>query len=295
MGKKLIENKKDKIFVTSLGILAVLLIVLIAIFVMVKIENNRFIDEITAEKDSLSSELNVLSEDFKNLQTDNDSLKVQLVGEQEKINLLIKNIKTFKDNSYAEISRYKKQINTLKTVLRSYVVQIDSLNRLNQALTAENIQVKRQMFWAKDKAEKLQKKTEVMEEELSRAATLEAIELEVYPINKKGRQIKKINKAVKLKADFTLQKNVTAKRGVRTLYIRITRPDESLLLSQDNGVFKYQGAELNYTATRDVEYEGERLEVSIFWDNDNTLVKGKYKADIFSESNLIGTTSFNLK
>jgi len=295
MSKKLIENKKDKILVTSLGILGVLLLVLITIFIMVKIENKRYVDEITAEKDSLQSELTVLSDDFKNLETDNDSLKVQLAGEQDKIKLILEKMRIFRNNSYAEISRYKKQVNTLKTVLRSYVVQIDSLNRLNQALTAENIKVKKQMFWAKDKAAKLQEKNKNIEAKLSKAATLEAGDLTVYPINRKGRKLKKIRKAVKLKATFTLQKNITAKRGVRKLYIRITRPDESLLLAADKGKFKFQGTELDYTATRNVEYEGEQLEVAIFWNNDKTLVKGMYKADLFSEDNHIGTTTFKLK
>lgn len=295
MGKKLIENKKDKIFVTSLGILGAILVILITIFIMVKIENNKYVKEITAEKESLRVELTDLSEDFKNLKTDNDTLKVKLVGEQEKITLLLEKMRIFRNNSYREVAKYKKQVSTLKTVLRSYVVQIDSLNRLNQALTAENLKVKKQMFWAKDRAKKLSKKNKQMEEKLSMAATLETIDFTVFPINKKGRKIKKIRKAKKLKAVFTLQKNVTAKRGLRKLYIRITRPDESLLFSASKEKFKHEGAELYYTAKRDVEYEGEKLEVALFWNNDNSLTKGTYKADLFSENNHIGTTTFKLK
>lgn len=295
MGKKLIENKKDKIFVTSLGILGFILITLTIIFIFVKIENNKYIDEITAEKDSLNIELNTLSGEFKNLETDNDTLKVKLEDEQEKIALMLEKMRVFRNNSYAEISRYKKQVNSLRTVLRSYVVQIDSLNKLNKALTAENLEVKKQMFWAKDRANKLSEEKAKMAKKLSIAATLEAVDFTVYPINKKGRKIKKIRKATKLKAVFSLQKNITAKRGVRKLYIRIRRPNETLLLSAEKGKFKYQGASLEYTATREIEYEGELLEVALYWKNDKTLVKGNYKADLFSENNLISSTSFKLK
>lgn len=295
MGKKLIENKKDKIFVTSLGILGFILITLTIIFIFVKIENNKYIDEITAEKDSLNIELNTLSGEFKNLETDNDTLKVKLEDEQEKIALMLEKMRVFRNNSYAEISRYKKQVNSLRTVLRSYVVQIDSLNKLNKALTAENLEVKKQMFWAKDRANKLSEEKAKMAKKLSIAATLEAVDFTVYPINKKGRKIKKIRKATKLKAVFSLQKNITAKRGVRKLYIRIRRPNETLLLSAEKGKFKYQGSSLEYTATREIEYEGELLEVALYWKNDKTLVKGNYKADLFSENNLISSTSFKLK
>lgn len=295
MGKKLIENKKDKIFVTSLGILGFILITLTIIFIFVKIENNKYIDEITAEKDSLNIELNTLSGEFKNLETDNDTLKVKLEDEQEKIALMLEKMRVFRNNSYAEISRYKKQVNSLRTVLRSYVVQIDSLNKLNKALTAENLEVKKQMFWAKDRANKLSEEKAKMAKKLSIAATLEAVDFTVYPINKKGRKIKKIRKATKLKAVFSLQKNITAKRGVRKLYIRIRRPNETLLSSAEKGKFKYQGSSLEYTATREIEYEGELLEVALYWKNDKTLVKGNYKADLFSENNLISSTSFKLK
>lgn len=295
MSKKLIENKKDKIFVTSLGILGLILIILTTIFIFVKIENNKYIEEINTEKENLSVELNTLSDEFQNLETDNDSLKVKLANEQEKITLILEKMRVFRNNSYSEISKYKKEVNTLKTVLRSYVVQIDSLNKLNKALTAENLEVKKQMFWAKDRAKKLSKEKDKMAKKLSIAATLEAIDFNVYPINRKGRKLKKIRKATKLKAVFTLQKNITSKRGLRKLYIRITRPDDSLLLSPTEGKFKYQGSDISYTATRDVEYEGELLEVAIFWNNDKTLVKGVYKANLFSEDNLISSTSFKLK
>lgn len=295
MSKKLIENKKDKIFVTSLGILGLILIILTTIFIFVKIENNKYIEEINTEKENLNVELNTLSGEFQNLETDNDSLKVKLADEQEKITLILEKMRVFRNNSYSEISKYKRQVNTLKTVLRSYVVQIDSLNKLNKALTAENLEVKKQMFWAKDRAKKLSKEKDKMAKKLSIAATLEAIDFNVYPINRKGRKLKKIRKATKLKAVFTLQKNITSKRGLRKLYIRITRPDDSLLLSPTEGKFKYQGSDISYTATRDVEYEGELLEVALFWNNDKTLVKGVYKANLFSEDNLISSTSFKLK
>jgi FtsZ-binding cell division protein ZapB len=295
MGKKLIENKKDKIFVTSLGLLGAVLLILITVFIFVKIENNKYIEEITIEKESLQTELTGLSADFKNLQTDNDSLKVKLVDEQEKITLIVEKMRVFRNNSYAEISKYKKQVNGLRTILRSYVVQIDSLNRLNKALTAENKQVKKQMIWAEDRAKKLKKEKEKMAEQLTVAATLEAIDFTLFPVNKRGRKIKKIRKATKLKAVFSIQKNVTAKRGVRKLYLRITRPDESLLFSPDKAKFKYQGTKLYYSATREIEYEGELLEVALFWKNDKSLVKGIYKADLFSEKDLIGSTTFKLK
>lgn len=295
MGNKLIENKKDKILVGILGALAVILIALTVIFFIQRAENKRYVNEITTEKNNLQTELQDLSTEYENLQTDNDTLKVKLAGEQEKINKLIEKMRIFRNNSYAEIARYKKEVTTLKTVLRSYVVQIDSLNRLNEALLAENKQVKKQMNWAKERASELEKKTEKMQETISKAATLEAMNFVVYPVNRKDRKIRKYKKAEKLKAEFKLRKNITAKRGTRSLYLRIQGPDESVLSSKDQGTFKHKGSNIAYTATRAIEYEGEELEIAIYWDNDGSLVRGKYTADLFSEENHIGTTTFYLK
>ncbi len=295
MGNKLIESKKDKILVGILGALAVILIALTIIFFIQRSENKRYVKEITNEKNNLQTELQELSTEYENLQTDNDTLKVKLAGEQEKITQLIEKMRIFRNNSYAEIARYKKEVGTLKTVLRSYVVQIDSLNRLNEALLAENQQVKKQMSWAKERADKLEKQTEEMQETISKAATLEAIDFVVYPVNSKDRKIRKYRKADKLKAEFVLRKNITAKRGTRSLYLRIQGPDESILTSKDQGTFEHKGSTIAYTSKRDIEYEGERLEIAIYWDNDGSLDKGKYTADLFSEENHIGTTTFYLK
>ncbi len=295
MGNKLIESKKDKILVGILGALAVILIALTIIFFIQRSENKRYVKEITNEKNNLQTELQELSTEYENLQTDNDTLKVKLAGEQEKITQLIEKMRIFRNNSYAEIARYKKEVGTLKTVLRSYVVQIDSLNRLNEALLAENQQVKKQMSWAKERADKLEKQTEEMQETISKAATLEAIDFVVYPVNSKDRKIRKYRKADKLKAEFVLRKNITAKRGTRSLYLRIQGPDESILTSKDQGTFEHKGSTIAYTSKRDIEYEGERLEIAIYWDNDGSLDKGKYIADLFSEENHIGTTTFYLK
>lgn len=295
MGNKLIENKKDKILVGILAGLGAVLITLTVIFFIQRAENKRFISEITNEKENLQTELQQLSVDYANLETNNDTLKVKLENEQEKITQLIEKMRVFRNNSYAEIARYKKEVGTLKNILRSYVVQIDSLNRINEALVAENRQVKKQMSWAKERAQNLEKEKAKMQQTLSKAAALEARDFKIYPVNRKDREVRKYRKAEKLKADFVLRKNITAERGTRTLYLRVETPDKSIIANPDQDTFKYENSKLIYTAKRSVEYEGEELEVSIYWNNDGSLGRGKYTAYLFSEKHLIGTASFQLK
>lgn len=141
---KLIRDKKDKTMFIIIGCLSVVLILLFIFFMVERSENKRHIEAIHEEKELLEQELTDLSHNYDQLKTSNDTLNNKLSQEQEKIALLLEKMQKFRDNSYAEINRYKKEIGTLKSVLRSYVVQIDSLNQLNQKLVAENSEVKKQ-------------------------------------------------------------------------------------------------------------------------------------------------------
>jgi len=288
-------GRKDNIYIGVLASLAVILVIVGVMYFMEHRDNKRFISEITTEKLSLENELKLLSQDYDSLQTSNDTLNVQLKIEQEKISDLLDRMKIFRNNSYAEINKYKRELGTLKGVLRDYIVQIDSLNTRNQLLTAENQRVKKQINWVKERNEKLEESTESMQEVISKAATLSLIDLTCFPINRKGKEVKKISKTEKLKTSFTIQKNVTASIGVKEIFVRITRPDEAVLGNPQNLLFDFENTKLVYSAKREIDFEGDQLDVAIFWNNDGSLVRGEYKLDVFAEGNHIGTAKFLLK
>ncbi len=292
--KQLIKSKKDKTLLIVIGVLSAILIILFVFFMIEKKENRENMVAITAEKEELQQELTDLSHHYDNLKTDNDTLNNKLAHEQEKIASLMEKMKEFRNNSYAEINRYKKEIGTLKTVLRSYVVQIDSLNQLNRKLVAENTEVKKQMNWVRDRNKTLEQKTEQLAETLEKASTLSVENFKVYCVNKNDKETN-LRRCFQLKADFSLARNITAKRGPRMIYLRITRPDGQVLAASSKSFFKYQNATLTYSARREIEYEGEKLEIAIFWPNDGSLEKGEYIADLFSDNQQIGTTKFILK
>ena len=131
-------------------------------------------------------------------------------------------MKKFRDNSYAEINRYKKEIGTLKNVLRSYVVQIDSLNQLNQKLAKENTEVRKQMNWVRERNQKLENQQKDMKEVIAQASALRTENFVVYPVNKRDKETN-WKKCYNLKAEFVITKNVTAKRGDRVIYLRMTK------------------------------------------------------------------------
>ncbi|MFR7811801.1 MAG: hypothetical protein ACLU4N_22545, partial [Butyricimonas faecihominis] len=185
-------------------------------------------------------------------------------------------MKKFRNDSYAEINRYKREIGTLKTVLRSYVVQIDSLNQLNQKLLAENKEVKKQMDWVRERNKTLEKTEKWKRLE---KPTRWPSKTSTFTRSTK-RWETTLKKCFQLKADFTISRNITAKRGPRMIYLRITRPDGEVLAASSKSFFKFQNASLTYSARREITYEGEKLDVAIYWPNDGSLTKGEYVADL---------------
>ena len=291
---KVIKDKKDKVLVVIIVCLAVILIALFIFFMIERNENKAHIAAIHQEKELLEQELTELSHNYDDLKTNNDTLNAKLLGEQEKIAQLLDQMKKFRDNSYAEINRYKREIGTLKNVLRSYVVQIDSLNQLHQKLAQENTEVRKQMNWVRERNQKLENQQKDMKEVIARASALRAENFVVYPVNKKDKETN-WKKCFNLKAEFAISKNITTERGQRTIYLRLKRPDDKVIAFSDKSFFKYENVSLTYSAKREITYEGERLEMAIYWPNDGSLIKGKYTAELFCDNEIIGTTEFFLK
>ena len=257
-------------------------------------ENKEHIAAIEQEKTSLTQELTELGHTYDELKTNNDTLNEKLLLEQAKIVTLVDKMKEFRNNSYAEINRYKKEIGSLRGILRSYVVQVDSLNQLNQKLTKEVSDAQKQINYTRNRNKKLENQQKNMEEVIDRASALRTENFIVYPVNKKNKETS-MRKCFHLKAEFIITKNITAKRGDKVVYLRLKRPDEKVIAFSDKSFFKYDNASLTYSVKRTVIYEGDRLEVAMFWPNDGSLIKGKYTAELFCDNEIIGSIEFSLK
>ena len=136
-----------------------------------------------------------------------------------------------------------------------------------------------------------------LEQTVTLAAQLEASGLHASGISAKGKEMVKSGRIDKVKIDFILSKNLTAKRGAKNIYVRIQRPDQILLMKSEKDLFKFEDMKIPYSAMREVEYEGSELPVSIYWDNSKSapLMGGRYTVDVFADGRNIGSTSFDVK
>ncbi len=274
--------------------LAFFLLVIVVLFFVQRSEHKDILQTLNAEKDSIQSELKDMVVSYDSLKTDNDTLNAELFVAQTKVKDLLLEVGQIKKASYEQISQYRAQVTTLRGIIRNYIVQVDSLNRRNEQLMAENRQVKQDYIEVESKNIQLEKEKEKLSQKIERAAMLEAVNLKAVGINAKGKEVNSRSKANKLLVSFTLSKNVTARRGAKNLYVRIQRPDQILLIKDKSNLFKFEDLRIPYSAKREVNYEGNELPVNIFWDNngEESFLRGNYTIDVFADGHNIGTATF---
>ena len=249
------------------------------------------------EKEEMENEYSTFATQYDELQVqiNNDSLREKLESEKLKTQRLLEELRQVKTSDAAEIMRLKKELKTVRAVLRSYVMQIDSLNRINQALTAENQQVKKQYSEATRQITTLSREKKNLNEKVSLAAQLDATNIIATPLNKRGKTAKKVKDTKKIAISFTIVKNITAQTGNKTLYVRIAKPDNEVLTKSASNTFKYEDREIAYSIKKYFEYTGEELTQTVYWDVEEFLAAGTYRIYLFCDGTMIGQGSFSMK
>jgi len=242
-------------------------------------------------KSDLEKQLRDMIVEYDSLKTSDDSVNTLLLKEQDKI----KNLLRMQASDAEKIRKYKDELETLRKVMRSYIVQIDSLNTRNRALTEENVQVKEQLTTAATQNVELSQELEINKTQVQLAKVLSAKNIAIEPQNKGGKANTKVNKVTKIKVCFTVRENAVASPGSKDVYLRILRPDEVVLPAGSGETFDFKGEQVVYSAKRQLEYENKDIDICIFWDKNADLIAGTYTIILYSEGYEIGSASFTLK
>ena len=294
--------KKSSAALIITGIVVALIALVIAVlgyhFLYAKplIQENEELKELAElEKEEMVSQYRDFDAQYEMLQNQlsNDSLIAQIEDERRRTQELLEELERTKATDAAEIKRLKAEINSLRAVLRSYIMQVDSLNRLNQSLNEENTQIKEQISVANTQISNLSTERNQLKDKVNIAAQLDATGFWVTPKDKKGKEAKKVKDVKRFAFGFTIVKNVTAQNGQRTLYARILKPDNSVM--GNKGTFTYENTSVEYTEKKYIEYTGEEEKVTMYSDVTEFLEAGTYKLFVFCDNQMIGQTSFTLK
>ena len=256
-----------------------------------KEENEQMIELAEMDKLEMENEYAEFTRQYSELKTQitNDSLIAQIEREQQRSQELLEELKRVKASDAAEITRLKKELATLRQILRGYVHDIDSLNRLNQELMEENASQSEQLRNQQQSIANISAERASLAEKVTQAAQLDATGISLTALNKKDKAAKKVKDFKKFALSCKIARNITAQPGNRTIYIRILNPGGQVLTQ--GGTFAYEDRTIEYSAFRTVEYSGEETPVTIYYNIVETLEPGTYRVQIFADGNCIGQSS----
>ncbi|MBN2274537.1 MAG: hypothetical protein JXR41_04595 [Bacteroidales bacterium] len=291
-------QKPDKKTPVVLILLVIILALAVAVLGYKYYTESQRLEDTTAEKEiledvksDLEKQLRDMVVEYDSLKTENDSINTLLTNEQDKIRKLLR----YRATDAEKIKRYRDELETLRKVMRSYIVQIDSLNTRNRLLTEENIMVRQQLSEAETQNIELSKEKELLGTQVQLAKVLSAKNLVIKPLNQRDRENSKAKKIAKIAVEFTVRENTVAEPGSKAIYLRLLNPDNVALSNPTGDMFTYNGENLVYSAKRDIEYENNDIDVVIFWVKTEELIEGNYTAILYTEGYEIGSASFELK
>ena len=288
-------NKKS-LLIAAVAVLVIAIIGITYLLFTEKKANRELVQEFQLDKEDLENEYSQFVQKYDELKftVTNDSLALLLEQEQLKTQRLLEELRTVKSSNATEIRRLKKELATLRKILVGYVNQIDSLDRINKRQQQVIADVTQKYNTASQQISTLSKEKENLDKKVTLAAQLDVTNIRIEPRNKRGTVAKKVKDIVKLAISFTVVKNITAENGERTIYIRITKPDNDALTKSASNTFSYENRTLTYSIKKYIEYNGEEQNVNVFWDVEEFLYAGNYRLDIFEGGNLIGSQKFTL-
>ncbi len=258
-------------------------------------ENKQMLELAEMDKREMENEYADFARQYNEMKTqvNNDSLMAQLEQEQQRTQELLEELRRTKNNDAAEITRLKKELATMRQVLKSFVAEIDSLNRLNEQLMGENENLRQQQVQQQQQISTLSEEKESLSDKVAIASQLDATGLHISALNKRGKEAKKTKDVKKFQISFSVARNVTAAAGNRTIYVRILKPTGEVV--NGGGTFPFENRNLEYSIRKDIEYNGEETPVTVYWDVNEMLIAGLYRVMIFADGNNIGSGSISFE
>ncbi len=290
------QNKKT-ILIISIAI--VLLLSGVIIYLISRVRNTEkemleMVEMASYEKEQLENEYTdmALEVEGQMLKIDNDSIFKLLEKEQKRVQLLLEELRTVKVTNARRIAELKEELASVRKVTKYYIAQVDSLNRVNEVLKKENIEVREKMSIATKTIDTLMLQKDKLSQTVRIASQLEAKNIVVDLLNDKGRKTKYVRKVDNIRVSFSISKNITASVGNKYIYLRIATPDGQVLVKNDANKFFFEDNEIAYSSKKEIEYSGEELQCIIYYKVTETLIEGNYRADLFVDGHLIGTEEF---
>ena len=279
------EKKGPRALMTVLAIVALVLALVLGYLLY---QRSLLVSELESEKTELAQQMEQLQNDFNTLNSDYETINHQLDTSREQVAMLIEKLNKTEATNRAKIRQYEKELGTLRSIMKGYIVQIDSLNTLNKKLTADAAAARREAAESRRANEELSQQVENLSSKVNAGKVIKARAISLagyYSNNKPGDRHSRVLYMV---AGLTLVENELADRGPLRVYIRVKDPEGVLLMNNESTDFSVNGVTLQATASREVDYEGTEVDMSIYVNDTGDFVKGLYTLEAYTEKSLLG-------
>lgn len=286
------ENKTLKIVT---GLLVVVALALAGVLAYIWNEKTALVNELTIDKEELTAQMIELQNDYASLSSDYDTINSQLDSSREEVSQLIDRIKHTEATNRSMMRQYEKELGTLRTIMRSYIVQIDSLNTLNKQLTADAAAARREAAESRRREEELSKTIVDLSGQVAAGSVIKARGIRIDAYNASDKVTDRSSRVVRLLTSLSLVENELAPKGPIRVYIRVKGPDGILLTNSIQRTFELNGEPMICSASREVDYQGKEVDLSIYLNDIPEYVKGIYTVEVYTEDTFLGSAELMLR
>jgi myosin heavy subunit len=258
-------------------------------------QKSSLVNDLKIEKEELTEQMIALQNDYATLSSEYDTINMQLDSSREEVSQLIERIKKTEATNRSKIRQYEKELGTLRSIMRNYITQIDSLNTLNKQLTADAAAARREAAESRKKSEQLSKKVANLSGQVAAGSVIKARGIRIEAYNSSDKVTDRSSRVVRLLTTLSLVENDLAPKQPVRVYIRVKGPDGVLLTNSEQRTFTYSGEPMICSASREVDYQGKEVEMSIYLNDITGYVKGIYTVEAYTEQTLLGTAELLLR
>jgi hypothetical protein len=287
--------EKEKLFKNIMVAMIIIAVILAGVLTWIWVDRNDMIKELTFEKEGLTAQMVQLRDDYQVLTTNNDSLNAELGREKERVEQLIDRVQKTEATNRAKIREYEAELGTLRSIMRSYIHQIDSLNTLNVALREDVAMARSEARESRQRYDELKTTADEYAKQVEVGSVVKGRAIALTAINNSDKDTDRSSRTAKLKTCLNLIENSIAEKGPKNIFIRVKGPDGIVMTNSQEQVFSSEGAQMIYSAVREVDYQGDELEVCIFFEGSQSYVKGVYTVDVYTEESKLGSADLLLK
>ena len=258
-------------------------------------QKSSLVKDLTVEKNELTEQMIALQNDYATLSSDYDDINLQLDSSRLEVQMLIEKITQTEATNRSKIRQYEKELGTLRSIMRNYIVQIDSLNTLNKQLTADAAAARREAAESRRKQQELSKEVENLSGQVAAGSVIKARGIMIEAYNASDKVTDRSSRVVRLLTTLSLVENDLAPKGPVRVYIRVKGPDGILLTNDSQRTFEVNGEPMICSASREVDYQGKEVELSIYLNDITGYVKGIYTVEAYTEQTRLGSAELMLR